>query len=173
MVCRLLLTGDLHEDGLADFFDGFGGGTSKKDSSIGSYRVTALVIYFLLYWSLLSALVFFTLMAGEVCSKGIAAQLVNVLPYARKEEESKAGIIYKRMSTPAFLFTCISGMLPLFVLLPPKLWPATLFPLLVFTILYKIMKQKVQGYTGDCCGAAFLLCELAFYLGVLFAMSLT
>ena len=41
---RLLLTGALHEDGLADFFDGFGGGRSReqvltimKDSHIGTY----------------------------------------------------------------------------------------------------------------------------------------
>ncbi len=28
------------------------------------------------------------------------------------------------------------------------------------------MKKKIQGYTGDCCGATFLLCELSFYLGI-------
>ncbi|KAB3931123.1 adenosylcobinamide-GDP ribazoletransferase, partial [Bacteroides uniformis] len=26
---------------------------------------------------------------------------------------------------------------------------------------------RLQGYTGDCCGATFLLCELSFYLGSL------
>jgi adenosylcobinamide-GDP ribazoletransferase len=31
------------------------------------------------------------------------------------------------------------------------------------------MHRKIQGYTGDCCGATFLLCELAFYLSVLIA----
>ncbi len=43
---RVLLTGALHEDGLADFFDGFGGGTTRertlaimKDSHIGTYGV--------------------------------------------------------------------------------------------------------------------------------------
>ena len=42
---RLLLTGALHEDGLADFFDGFGGGRSReqmltiiKNSHIGTYE---------------------------------------------------------------------------------------------------------------------------------------
>ena len=42
IIARILLTGALHEDGLADFFDGFGGGTSKEkilaimtDSHIG------------------------------------------------------------------------------------------------------------------------------------------
>ena len=53
---RLLMTGALHEDGLADFFDGFGGGgnnrerilTIMKDSHIGTYGVLGLVVYELL-----------------------------------------------------------------------------------------------------------------------------
>ena len=56
IIARLLLTGALHEDGLADFFDGFGGGTSKekilaimKDSHIGCYGTIGLVRYFILY----------------------------------------------------------------------------------------------------------------------------
>ena len=43
IISRLLITGCLHEDGLADFFDGFGGGSDKqkilsimKDSHIGT-----------------------------------------------------------------------------------------------------------------------------------------
>ena len=48
---RLFLTGALHEDGLADFFDGFGGGRDRegilrimKDSHIGSYGVLGLIL---------------------------------------------------------------------------------------------------------------------------------
>ena len=43
LIARLLVTGCLHEDGLADFLDGFGGGTTRertlaimKDSHIGN-----------------------------------------------------------------------------------------------------------------------------------------
>ena len=50
IVIRILITGALHEDGLADFFDGFGGGTSRekilsimKDSHICTYGVLGLV----------------------------------------------------------------------------------------------------------------------------------
>ena len=53
---RLLVTGALHEDGLADFLDGFGGGGSDrqrildimKDSRIGTYGVLGLLVYMLL-----------------------------------------------------------------------------------------------------------------------------
>ena len=60
---RLWLTGALHEDGLADFCDGFGGGTTRertlaimKDSHIGTYGVLGLVFYIGLLISLISAL---------------------------------------------------------------------------------------------------------------------
>ena len=61
IVSRLLVTGCLHEDGLADFFDGFGGGTTRertltimKDSHIGTYGVIGLIIYFLMMTQLAS-----------------------------------------------------------------------------------------------------------------------
>lgn len=61
---RILVTGALHEDGLADFFDGFGGGAGDrkrtldimKDSHIGTYGVVGLVLYFLLLFFSLSAM---------------------------------------------------------------------------------------------------------------------
>lgn len=60
IVMRLLLTGALHEDGLADFLDGFGGGGNNrqrildimKDSHIGTYGVIGLVLYLLLLFFL-------------------------------------------------------------------------------------------------------------------------
>lgn len=177
IICRLLVTGALHEDGLADFFDGFGGGNTKertlaimKDSHIGSYGVIALIFYFLLLWGLLSVLPIplacFVIVAGDVWSKLVASQLINVLPYARKEEESKNKTVYNRMGWQAFLISLIFGVTPLLVLLPAGLWLAALLPLFVFFILYRIMSKHLQGYTGDCCGATVLMCELSFYFGV-------
>ena len=177
IIARLLLTGCLHEDGLADFFDGFGGGRTReqtlaimKDSHIGSYGVIGLIIYFLLLFQLhalpldlLCALAF----CGDCWSKFTAAQLINFLPYARKEEESKAHVVYQRMRVSEFLLALAGGALPLVCLLPFGMWPVALFPVVVFVALCRLMKRRLNGYTGDCCGAMFLLCELAFYLGSL------
>jgi len=56
LLSRIFVTGALHEDGLADFFDGFGGGSTKerilaimKDSHIGTYGVLALILYFFFF----------------------------------------------------------------------------------------------------------------------------
>lgn len=177
IVARLLVTGCLHEDGLADFFDGFGGGTTRertlaimKDSHIGSYGVIGLIVYFLLLLQLrhvpLNELCILVL-CGDCWSKFCASQLINFLPYARKEEDSKAKVVYNRMSGGELAAAFVCGALPIVLLLPSKWWYAALLPLVTFLLLYRLMKRRLQGYTGDCCGAAFLLCELSFYIGCL------
>lgn len=176
IIARLLLTGCLHEDGLADFFDGMGGGNTRertlaimKDSQIGSYGVIGLIGYFLLLlmlmWGLPLKLVCVLVVSGDSWSKFCASQLINYLPYARKEEESKAKVVYKSMTWKELSTDFVGGILPLILLLPLNLWSATLFPLLTFIAIYRLLKRRIQGYTGDCCGATFLLCELSFYLG--------
>lgn len=177
LTSRLLLTGALHEDGLADFFDGFGGGTTRerilaimKDSQIGSYGVVGLILYFLLLWTVLISLPLhlacLMLLSGDTWCKFTSSQLINFLPYARKEEESKAKVIYNRMSSSELIIGMICGSAPLFLLLPVHYWPAALFPIVTLCCLCSLMKRKLQGYTGDCCGATFLISELSFYLGI-------
>ena len=176
IVTRLLITGALHEDGLADFFDGFGGGTTRertlaimKDSHIGTYGVIGLIIYFLLMLELrhLPVSMLCTLiLCGDCWGKLCASQLINFLPYARKEEDSKAKVIYNRMSSQELFICIMGGTLPLW-LLPLSLWGALVAPCLVLAFLILLMKRRLQGYTGDCCGATFLMCEMAFYLSAL------
>ena len=176
IVTRLLITGALHEDGLADFFDGFGGGTTRertlaimKDSHIGTYGVIGLIVYFLLMLELrhLPVSMLCTLiLCGDCWGKLCASQLINFLPYARKEEDSKAKVIYNRMSSKELFICIMGGTLPLW-LLPLSLWGALVPPCLVLAFLILLMKRRLQGYTGDCCGATFLMCEMAFYLSAL------
>ena len=177
LIGRLLLTGALHDDGLADFFDGFGGCTDRsrilsimKDSHIGSYGVIGLICYFLLMVMLIaslpSRLACFALLAFDAWSKFLASNLVNFLPYARKEEEAKNKTLYSRMHTSEFIFCCLAALLPLFWLPNAVYGLAILTPLVTVWTLTTWLKRRIQGYTGDCCGALFLLCELSFYVGI-------
>ena len=99
------------------FGDGFGGGTNRarvleimKDSHIGSYGVIGLIGYFALLYATLSALpaawVGMVLLAGDPFCKAVSAQIINVLPYARKEAEAKNLTVYSRM-TPLEWVTCL------------------------------------------------------------------
>lgn len=159
------------------FNDGFGGGTSRdkilsimKDSHIGTYGVLGLLFYYGLMWNILTTLsvplACAAILSGDAWSKFCAAQIINTLPYARKEEESKAKVIYDRMSPGVLLSAFMAGALPMLLLLDKGYWWAAIAPAMMFILLMSLMRRRLQGYTGDCCGATFLLCEFSFYLTI-------
>lgn len=179
LFARILLTGALHEDGLADFLDGMGGGTTRehilaimKDSRIGTYGVIGLIAYFLLCYALLIALpvaiIPWVMWGCDAWSKACSAQLINLLPYARKEEESKAKVVYTNMSPGTILFTLLCGIAPLLpmLILRPMWIFAIPVPFLITLYIAYLLRKKIQGYTGDCNGATFLLAELSMYLSI-------
>jgi adenosylcobinamide-GDP ribazoletransferase len=183
MASRLLLTGALHEDGLADFFDGFGGGGSNrqrildimKDSHIGTYGVLSLIVYFaLLFFALrsLSPLVAaLTILAVDPYAKMVSAQIIQFMPYARTEETAKNKTVYRRFSVAAGIGLSVQGLLPIGLYLwwmHGRIdWSMLIFlPCLTMYFLYLLIWHRLRGYTGDCCGALFLLTELSAYLVV-------
>lgn len=178
---RLLMTGALHEDGLADFFDGFGGGgnnrerilTIMKDSHIGTYGVLGLVVYELLLAAALlsvpSNVAALMILAADTFSKMVTSQLILMMPYARREEEAKAKTVYRKFSAWAGVSLAIQGLpaMMFFIWMMGLDWQVMIFiPAVVFYGLYLLIWRKLHGYTGDCCGAVCLLVELTVYLVV-------
>ena len=181
IVVRLFITGALHEDGLADFLDGFGGGGSDrerilaimKDSHIGTYGVLGLVVYELLLAATLYTLnaetAALAVLAADPYAKIVTAQLILMMPYARREEEAKAKTVYRKFNTMAGISLALQGLLPMaiFLYLTRLPWELVIFlPCIVMYFLYLLIWNKLRGYTGDCCGAVCLLVELAVYLVV-------
>ncbi len=183
IAARMLLTGALHEDGLADFFDGFGGGGGDrqrtldimKDSHIGTYGVLALIVYVAMLFSLLHAMTpltaALTILAADPFAKMLSAQLVMMLPYARNEQTSKAHVVYRRIDTRAGILLAIQGLTPIALYIycyrDVLQWEWLIaLPSLTMYFLYRLIWSRLRGYTGDCCGALFLLTELAVYLAV-------
>ncbi len=183
ILARLLMTGALHEDGLADFCDGFGGGTDRerilaimKDSRIGTYGVLGLVVYFLLLFLALYLLppetAALTVLAADPFSKMLAGQIVQMMPYARTEAEAKNKVVYRKVNIAGSISLAFQGLLPVVPLLVfcdvvTAQWHLVVFvPCLMMYFLYLKIWHKLRGYTGDCCGAMFLLVELSLYLTV-------
>ena len=189
IIARILITGALHEDGLADFFDGFGGGgtnrerilTIMKDSHIGTYGMLSLILYlallYLCLYNMTPLMAALTVLAADPYAKMLSAQMTQMMPYARTEETSKAHTVYRRMSILSGILLAIQGLLPLsiYIWLHYQLSPITshpswqwlLFvPCLTMYCLYRFVWHRLRGYTGDCCGAFFLLIELSIYLTV-------
>ena len=198
IIVRLLLTGALHEDGLADFVDGFGGGGTDrdrilaimKDSHIGTYGVIALIAYFaLLFTALLSignlspltthlspltshlSLLALAIFAADPFAKMVTSQLILMMPYARTEETAKNRTVYRRPTMLAGVLLALQGMLPLAAFLwlagDAVEWSTLIFvPCLMMYFLYRLIWNRLRGYTGDCCGAVCLLVELTFYMAL-------
>lgn len=169
LISRVILTGCLHEDGFADFCDGFGGGSTgdaendrertlgiMKDSFIGTYGVLGLILYFLLIYNLILALadrlpvlqVACAMIVVDIFSKYMSSMIVCFLPYARDAEGAKNKLVYEKGHQPywAMLLSIVStNVLPL-------------------CLLFRWMKRRIGGYTGDCCGATFIIIESYNYL---------
>lgn len=185
ILSRIIITGGLHEDGLTDFIDGFGGGGSDrqrildimKDSRIGTYGVVGILFYILILFFTLTSLpvplAAITVFAADPYAKMIAAQIIEMMPYARTEEESKAKNIYRKFNTQAGISLTIQGMLPLtlFFYYTKGIidWYFVVFvPCIVMYFMYLLIWKRLKGYTGDCCGALFLIIELSVYITVIF-----
>src|SRR3954467_11941940 len=91
-----ILTGALHEDGLADVADGFGGGRDPaakleimRDSRLGTYGALILMVGFVAKLSALDVLpdawVVQSLIAAHALARGILPAMSMSLPYARKD----------------------------------------------------------------------------------------
>lgn len=179
VAARLLLTGAMHEDGLADFADGMGGGRNRnhvleimKDSHIGTYGVATLVLYFMLLLTTQTALGVsgLPLTAILFCADPLAKYVASVtvfLPYARTATTAKNRLVYKRPTWTDLLVGLPFGLLPTLLLLPTSLWAAMISPILVLLLMLRWMWRRIGGYTGDCCGATCVVCELAFLLTLL------
>jgi adenosylcobinamide-GDP ribazoletransferase len=169
----VLITGCLHEDGLADVADSTGGWSREqrlailRDSRIGSYGVTALVLSLLSRALLLAELPIehFTayLVSAHVLCRWSMLPLSYYLPPAREKEGQGARIA--GLTSTASL---IGGSLFTIVTVIVALRKAAIVPLLsamaVPLLSGFFYVRKFGGVTGDCFGATNQLTEIAVYV---------
>ncbi|WP_083463362.1 adenosylcobinamide-GDP ribazoletransferase [Prosthecomicrobium hirschii] len=175
----LATTGALHEDGLADLADGFGGGASRdrkleimKDSRIGAYGAAALMLALLIRAALLAGLLAargapgaaLTLLAAAALSRAFAITLMAFLPPARATGASHAaGMIPRKTAAIAVgLGIVLAG--PLAALHGPAFAPLAgiVLAALAVGLLGLLSRRQIGGQTGDVIGGAQQVAEIAF-----------
>ena len=176
MSFSLMLTGAFHEDGLTDMADGIGGGmtverrlTIMKDSRIGTYGASALIMALLGKWVLLSELVsmaglFMIIVTGYTFSRAIAASLIYGMPYVSDLDTSKSKPLANKQTKGELVFLMLIGLLP-------SLWFGLAFTFVLALVAYvfrigfkKWLITRIGGFTGDCLGAVQQLMELLIYI---------
>ena len=125
MAFSLLLTGAFHEDGLADTADGFGGAFLRekkisimKDSRIGTYGATALVMALLGKYVLLieNSQIALSIFIAYALSRAVAASLVFDMRYVAEDDGSKSKPLANNQSKTD-LVILLATCLPVFFLL--------------------------------------------------------
>ncbi|WP_314945023.1 adenosylcobinamide-GDP ribazoletransferase [Bradyrhizobium cosmicum] len=182
LTATALITGALHEDGLADTADGLGGGRTRerkleimRDSRIGTYGVCALILSFGLRWSALTAIADPWLVALALCAAHTAARagvpaFMSLVPPARPDGLSAtAGSPPGRSVAIAFAL----GTLALALALGPgKALVGLILLSLAGLLLAQLAIRQIGGQTGDILGAfeqtgeiLILLIAAAFQMG--------
>ena len=170
----MLVTGCLHEDGLADTADGFGGGATKarkldimRDSCIGTYGVTALILSFILRIAAIASLVepglvAAALIAAHAGSRAILPLFMAALPQARQD-----GLAASVGTPPGGRVTIglMLGLLALALCLGAGgALIAALLLAAVFGFMAWLAMRQIGGQTGDVLGAVEQVSEIVILL---------
>jgi adenosylcobinamide-GDP ribazoletransferase len=177
----VLATGGLHEDGLADTADSFGGATTEKklaimdDSRVGTYGATALVFSILLRVVALGSIAAavgpvraaLVLIAAEAVSRAALVRLWHELPAVRMGGlADDTGPPDQNAMLVALAIAAVVGVV---MTLPAVgLWATILAGAVAVGATYAMIRltaRTLGGRTGDSLGACQQIAVIAFLVG--------
>lgn len=171
----LLLTGALHEDGLADTSDGLGGGKTRerrleimRDSRIGSYGALALIVAVgarvACYAALLNHSPFATLTVLAACQSFSRAMMVDLLWATRPARLDGLSVYAGQPRRSVAMFAIAVGLsLTLLAGYYTSFENAVMalgLGLAATAAIRALAIRLIGGQTGDICGAAQVTCEV-------------
>lgn len=170
----VVLTGALHEDGLADAADAFGSQRTPerilavlKDSRIGTYGAVAIVLSLLLRWRSLTGIAAEDVLAVCVASQVIPRMgIVLLAAWAGSATEGSGGAFAAGLRWWHWIGSTLMAALLVAAVRPPV--EAAVYSAaacLVIVVLAKFyFRRRLGGITGDCLGATAQFQEMAILL---------
>jgi adenosylcobinamide-GDP ribazoletransferase len=180
VIASVLATGALHEDGLADTADAFGGGWTRdqrlsimKDSRLGTYGVLALGLGTALRVCALPALTpdvaIFALIAVHSGARFAPVAVLATQDYAGDPATAKTayGATRLPMSEACYaLLWALLAMIPILLMRPLALMLGLTFGAALSFALTLYSRKAIGGYSGDVLGAVEQLFEIGCLLGL-------
>jgi adenosylcobinamide-GDP ribazoletransferase len=176
MLATVLVTGALHEDGLADTVDGLAGSTRAqrltimKGSAIGVYGAAALwfslTAKLLLLGSLLekgTTVAICALIVANGMGRAGTVALLFACPYAR-QGESKASPFAHNVSLRELVISLLQSVVSAFLFLGRDALACLCGAAATVWVTGVFYRRMIGGITGDCLGATNQLIELVCYL---------
>ncbi|WP_298913202.1 adenosylcobinamide-GDP ribazoletransferase [uncultured Roseobacter sp.] len=164
----ILITGAMHEDGLADSADGFWGGFDSnrrleimKDSHLGTYGLLALLFVTGLRWLAYASLLplgILPVIAATALSRSAMPVLMAALPNARDSGLSHS---VGRPAMPVAILGLALGLLIAGSCVGLPVFAALILTLAVAISIGALAKAKIGGQTGDVLGATQQLTEVS------------
>ena len=181
----IVLTSALHEDGLADTADAFGGGWTiekrlaiMKDSRIGTYGALALGLGVALRVAAISDMPMWAgpaaLIAAHAAARAAPALVMNRLRYAGDTAAMKVSYAEAPVRSGELRFALVVvllAMLPLALISLSTVLVGLLCGAALAFVLTRWSRHMLGGYTGDVLGAVEQVFEIGFLLGVVAALS--
>lgn len=177
IIFHLLLTGGLHEDGLADTADALASGRSieqklaiMRDSKIGSYGVLALISIVSLKAYIIASLsenlhTLWIFIAAAACSRAFLAIFMRTIPYAQKDG------LAAHAGKPAHMASLLAVALGSSALTLTGDVAASIMAILALATAYIIIRhvclKNFGGITGDTLGATQQISEVVLLLVLL------
>ncbi|MEL6570678.1 MAG: adenosylcobinamide-GDP ribazoletransferase [Pseudomonadota bacterium] len=166
----IIITGAMHEDGLADSADGLWGGWDKarrleimKDSRIGAYGVLALVLAIGLRWTCLSVLLADPLWVAALLIPGTlsrAAMVAVMLALPNARVGGLSGSVGRPSRKACVIAIGIGVIMAVLLLGLAGVW-VMLIGAIAALACAAIANRKIGGQTGDILGATQQVTEIA------------
>ncbi len=103
-------------------------------------------------------------------SRGLPLLLIYLLPHVGDTASSKSKPLADQISPASLvlaLIWCLAVLLAVSSVMDAmNLLVACSFAALALLWMGRMFKRRLQGFTGDCLGAAQQVCEIAFYFGL-------
>jgi adenosylcobinamide-GDP ribazoletransferase len=163
-----VISGIMHEDGLADVADALRAGRTQekilailKDSRIGTFGAVAIVLSFIARWQAIEQLADPRLLQIFIASQAVPRAAMVALAWVSRPVGTGLGLAFaSTLTTPAALVAIAQGLAAAFLCGPRAGIVIVAASYVVIRVARWYFYRRIGGVNGDCLGATEQILEI-------------